>query len=215
MFRPRLLLLLAAASAALAAGCGGSSTASGPTTSTTTTVAAVGGPVDAATPAPSSTSTSSTTSTTAAPAAGACPVGRWRQDGLPAGFPGTIQSGGTGMVIVVESDGAVTQDFSEYEPVVATSSASPDARVTYSPTGVIRARVDLGTGGPEWTVTGADASGLGGNGQMEMAGEVIPIDDLGQIASSLGGGDGARLGCAGNDTLKVTAGPLTYSFFRA
>lgn len=214
--RRTLFLTTVLVAAAVAASCGGSSSAAGRSTTTSSTVAAVGGPVDAARPAgPDATSSTTTTTTVPGNASGACPVGRWRQDGPPSGFPGTIQSGGTGMVIVVDADGNVTQDFAEYEPVVATSATAPDARVTYAPTGVIRARVDLGTSDSEWAVTGTDASGLGGTGQMEMDGQVIPIDDLGQIASSLGGMDGARIGCGGNETLKVTAGPLTYSFFRA
>lgn len=98
-----------------------------------------------------------------------CPVGTWRLDSPPR-VPGVSGvTGGTGTIMTVSEDGAIVQDFSQYEPVEASDTES-GITVYIAPTGRVTARIQMPANGRPFTsadVEAVDASRLGGTGWTE------------------------------------------------
>jgi hypothetical protein len=149
-----------------------------------------------------------------------CPVGRWAQ-AAPGPFPDGVRliSGGTGAELQISADGAVIQDFTSYAPVVAEAGSTPadTMRIGLSPQGQITSRIVIPADGPftESPVTDVDASGLAGDGYIEVGGQRAPIStqDLIGIVSGLlsspalgGANPPVVLRCDGADTVLLDAG---------
>jgi len=149
-----------------------------------------------------------------------CPVGRWAQ-AAPGPFPDGVRliAGGTGAELQIAADGTVIQDFSAYAPIIAEAGDTPadTVRIGLSPQGQITSRIVIPADGPftESPVTGVDASGLAGDGYIEVGGQRSPVttQDLISIVSgllvspALGAPDRqVVLRCDGADTVLLDAG---------
>jgi hypothetical protein len=78
-------------------------------------------------------------------------------------------TGGTGTIMTVSEDGAIVQDFSQYQPIEASDTES-GITVYIAPTGRVTARIQMPANGQPFTsadVEAVDASRLGGTGWTE------------------------------------------------
>jgi hypothetical protein len=149
-----------------------------------------------------------------------CPVGRWAQ-AVPGPFPAGVRliSGGTGAELRIAADGSMVQDFSSYAPIVAEGGDATTGitRLGLAPQGQITSRIAIPADGPFTgaPVTNVDASGLTGDGYIEVGGQRSPIStqDLVAIVSGLlsspalgGANPPVVLRCESDDTLVLDAG---------
>jgi hypothetical protein len=151
---------------------------------------------------------------------GGCPIGTWQMNGLPAGLPYIVESGGTGTILTVDDAGLLTQDFSRFAPMWARHLSDPDLRSYMAPAGYITGRVRVPTGGErivDEPIRDTDPSGFGGTGRVEHRGELaleITPGDMQAVALAGQGYGETLLSCVDDDTLTLSGGGILYTYER-
>ncbi|MFZ4585058.1 MAG: hypothetical protein ACOYNI_07490 [Acidimicrobiia bacterium] len=146
----------------------------------------------------------------------ACPVGRWKMNTNATGLPFTVTSGGTGKVISITAEGALTQSFAEYAPLNGTQNG---ATFVVTGSGQITGRIAIPSGVPQpqnMRVTDPDTSGFSGSERITFPdGTVQEISgaEFTSLAGDLAGlGRTATISCSNSNTLLVQAGGITETY---
>ena len=145
-----------------------------------------------------------------------CVIGTWTNSKPPQVKNITNLRGGTGSVLTIEPDGAVTLDYGATAPFEGDTESG---QFTLRVGGVITAKITVPPGtevDAAVPFTNAKLSGATGSGTLYVGGFGVPIDE-GFVSGflSLGdGGSGVNIASCANDSLTISTGSGTWTYER-